>query len=200
MHVTTTRTAIPKQKLIETAAILVFRQGWNATGINQILTDADVPKGSFYYYFQSKDDLGVALVKFHADDAENIYRETLLNENLSGYDALQNFFAVVIERRRRQGWRWGCPVGSICNEVADTTEKIASEAREALGRFRDAVAVAVRRGQADASITTRRPVEEVSWFVVELWQGAQLCMKAMRSEEPLGRAVDMVNHVLIAPQ
>src|SRR4051812_6995061 len=72
-------TQLSKDKLVETAAALIYRQGWNATGINQILTEAAVPKGSFYYYFESKEDLGVAIVRHHGRRQAQAFAQTLAN-------------------------------------------------------------------------------------------------------------------------
>lgn len=178
----TTQTQLPKSKLVETAADLIYRQGWNATGINQILTEAKVPKGSFYYYFQSKEDLGVAIVKYHADQFQELYKTTLLNANLSGGEAIKKYFEIDLEKHRRHEWRFGCPIGSFSNEVATSTEKITLACREALEEMSRALVVAIERGQKDGSISKRNSPQKLAQDVAATWQGAQLFMKTFRRE------------------
>ncbi len=52
-----------RQQIIETADRLFYRQGYNLTGINQIIEEAGVAKASLYYHFPSKEDLCVAYLK-----------------------------------------------------------------------------------------------------------------------------------------
>lgn len=52
----------PKQRIIDTASLLFHQQGYNSTGINQIISEANVAKASFYQHFRSKDDLCIAFL------------------------------------------------------------------------------------------------------------------------------------------
>lgn len=188
--------SMPKSKLVATAANLVYHQGWNATGINQILNEAKVPKGSFYYYFQSKEDLGVAIIKYHADQHEQTYAATILNETLSGRDALMKYFMDCVERFKSDGPRWGCPVGTFSNEVADTTEKIAEACRDFMTRFVGVVGEAIKRGQADGSVKSSAGSGTLALQISNIWQGALLMMKTLHSSEPLMTGVDLISVLL----
>ena len=46
-----------REKILETASRLFFEQGYNLTGINQIIEEADIARGSLYNHFKSKNDL-----------------------------------------------------------------------------------------------------------------------------------------------
>lgn len=191
-----TQTNMPKAKLIATAANLVYRQGWNATGINQILGEAKVPKGSFYYYFQSKEDLGVAIVKYHIDAFEVLYAQTLLNTSQSGKASLVSFFENSVNNFKELGLRWGCPVGSFSNEVADTTEKIAEACRAYMTRFLDVLQQALARGQGDGSITNKADAALLAQQINNIWQGTLLNMKTLRSDQPLHAGTVLVTMLL----
>ena len=192
-----TQSQLPKLKLVETAAELIYRQGWNATGINQILTEAQVPKGSFYYYFHSKEDLGVAIVKYRGQKLQEAYNKTLLNEQLKGRAALEAFFEWMLAFQRQYEWRLGCPVGSFSNEVAATTEKIAPACREVLSEMIAAMSAAIRRGQRDGSITSAEDPEILGLLVASILQGGLLIMKTIREEAPLRVAFECVSRSLI---
>lgn len=187
---------LPKSKLVETAADLIYRQGWNATGINQILGDAKVPKGSFYYYFQSKEDLGVAIVRHHSQELAECYRRTLLHESLNGRDAIISFLRERIEQQRNDEWRFGCPVGSFANEVAATAEKIAIACREVFVELLSALEVTIRRGQADGSISNIDRASDLAMLISCQMQGANLLAKTILNPEPLELAVRHIDTVL----
>lgn len=188
--------AAPKSKLIETAAALVYRQGWNATGINQILGEAKVPKGSFYYYFHSKEDLGVAIIQHHMKSCEAVIQNTFLNQTLSAREAIESYFTFRKNSLQKENWRWGCPVGSFSNEIVDNTEKIAEACREYFTKFHDALAQAIRRGQSDGIIPSERSADKLAMQISSIWQGSLLCMKTLKSEIPLQTGVDLISQVL----
>jgi TetR/AcrR family transcriptional repressor of nem operon len=187
---------MPKSKLIETAADLVYRQGWNATGINQILGEAKVPKGSFYYYFHSKEELGVAIVKFHAERQAEVFRQTFLNEEMNGRESIEKYFTTELDLFKTDGLKFGCPVGTFSNEVADTIEKIAAACRECFQAFQKAIEQAITRGQKDGSVAASKPANELSMQIQALWQGSLLSMKTMKSELPLQVGYQLIRAIL----
>jgi len=53
-----------REEIIRKGAELIHAQGFNATGLKQILQVAGIPKGSFYFYFKSKEDFGLAIIDY----------------------------------------------------------------------------------------------------------------------------------------
>jgi len=53
-----------RDEIIRKGAQLIHSQGYKATGLQQILDVAGIPKGSFYFYFKSKDDFGAAVIDY----------------------------------------------------------------------------------------------------------------------------------------
>ncbi len=185
-----------KMKLIDVAAALVYRQGWNATGINQILSESRVPKGSFYYYFQSKDDLGAAIVRYHSQRLQDCYRRTLRNAALTGRSGFERFFEEQLVFQRSNEWRYGCPLGSFCNEVAATTEKIAVACREGYQDSITAIADAVDRGQRDGTVVEAADSLALAVAIASAWQGGLLQMKTFQAEEPLRHSLAWIERGL----
>jgi TetR/AcrR family transcriptional repressor of nem operon len=56
-----------KTRLLRTGARIVHQKGFNDAGLQEILEEAQVPKGSFYFYFKSKEDFGLQLIDYYAD-------------------------------------------------------------------------------------------------------------------------------------
>lgn len=187
---------LPKVKLIETAARLVHQQGWNATGINQILGEAKVPKGSFYYYFQSKDDLGVAILRYQVERLEEKFQESLLDTSLNSVDAFERFLKNQYEYYETEGWRWGCPVGSFANEVADSSDKLIEECRECDRRFRAILEERIVRGQREGLIQETISPEKLAEQFLVAFQGSLLRMKMKRSGEPLKFGFTLIREML----
>ena len=66
-----------RQRLIECAAELFWKNGYSATGISEILKQTDLPKGSFYFYFKSKDDLATAVTEYYQQSCWNNFKIVL---------------------------------------------------------------------------------------------------------------------------
>jgi AcrR family transcriptional regulator len=75
-----------RDQIIATATRLFLSQGYNQTGINQIIEEAKVAKASLYYHFPSKEDLGVAYIKRRSE---------------SWYAGLDNFLKGIREAKER---------------------------------------------------------------------------------------------------
>ena len=56
-----------KDNILEKGLSLFEAKGYNATGIQEIADAAEIPKGSFYNYFSSKEDFGVAVINFYTE-------------------------------------------------------------------------------------------------------------------------------------
>jgi TetR/AcrR family transcriptional repressor of nem operon len=188
---------LSKDGIIRVAAELVARQGWNATGINQILTESETPKGSFYYYFQSKDELGVAIVRHHGEVFRERRHQTMLNGAFSGAEGIRRYFTGEFELQRANGWRYGCPVGSLANETAQTIPKISQACRDVMRQLEEDLEKTIARGQKDGSVRNLRDSRSIAGMALAAWQGALLQMKLLESEAPLVAALGWFFETLI---
>ena len=75
-----------REKIINTAWKLFYEKGFGETTINDILREADISKGTFYYYFRSKDDLLGTLSEILDREYERLEGEE--PEGLSCFDKL----------------------------------------------------------------------------------------------------------------
>ena len=67
-----------RDRIIETGAEIIHRKGFNHTGIQEILTAAGVPKGSFYNYFKSKDEFGLEVIDYFSAHFKRIAKENCI--------------------------------------------------------------------------------------------------------------------------
>ncbi|MCF2221305.1 TetR/AcrR family transcriptional regulator [Chryseobacterium sp. PS-8] len=114
----------PKERIIETTFELFAKQGYNSTGINQIIAEAKVAKASFYQYFKSKEDLCVEFLNVRHD-----YWFGELNKFVSGKKDVKSkliaSFDFLIEMNRKENFR-GCSFLNILSEIPTDNLKILS--------------------------------------------------------------------------
>lgn len=117
--------ATAKSKMISTARGLMLTKGYSSTSVDDIISTAGVSKGSFYYCFKSKEELGAAV-------AEEYFEEGLAVIGIGHYheitDPLERAFAFVdhIEEASPSLWNHGCMLGSFAIDLSGTHPAIAA--------------------------------------------------------------------------
>ena len=118
----------PKDRILETASRLFYTQGYNATGINQILEEAKVAKASLYKHYGSKDDLGVAYVMASRENWFNALNAFIANKKQPIEKLLACF--DFLERNLVQNDFKGC---RFINLLAEVSEQNATMRKEIVG-------------------------------------------------------------------
>jgi len=184
-----------KNDILEAGARLIHGQGFNRTGLKEILEAAGVPKGSFYFYFKSKEEFGLALIE-HFSQATSQARQALADQSLPPLARLARFFALARERFAAGGCGAGCPIGNLAQEMSDLSPAM----RQALSRSLAAMAGSLAKVLAEAvelgEIQDVDPARTAA-FILDAWEGALLRMKTEKSVEPLLRFEDVVFNRLL---
>lgn len=114
----------PKERILETASNLFHQQGYNSTGINQIIGEAAVAKASFYHHFKSKDDLCIAFLS-----ARHEYWFSELNafcsKSTGTKQRLLAAFDFIIYMNEKEDFR-GCSFLNILSEISKDQASILS--------------------------------------------------------------------------
>ena len=112
----------PRERLITTATALFHQQGYNSTGINQIISEANVAKASFYQHFKSKDDLCVAFLNTRHDYwfAELM---AFVSKSKSTKKRVLNAFDFIIHMNEKEDFR-GCSFLNILSEISKEQDAI----------------------------------------------------------------------------
>jgi TetR/AcrR family transcriptional repressor of nem operon len=166
-----------------TAAVALFHEfGYNGTSVQDIVRKADVPKGSFYNYFKSKEELAIA-----ASDVFYPYALALLDlENTSSpVGRLREYFRLTLKEMQRYEYVRGCLVGNFASEITNATpvlkKRITGHLDEATRRIAAVVSQAQEIGEIDPGVSTM----DVSRFILNSLYGAIFRSKTDRTERPM---------------
>ncbi|WP_426478233.1 TetR/AcrR family transcriptional regulator [Chryseobacterium sp. CBSDS_008] len=125
----------PRERIVSTAMVLFHRQGYNNTGINQIIEEADVSKASFYQHFRSKDDLCIEFLNKRYDYwASELEKFTSSAETVS--EKILKSFDFLIDINKREDFR-GCSFLNILSEIPAGKEKIHQVIRDHKNKLRE---------------------------------------------------------------
>jgi AcrR family transcriptional regulator len=162
------RTSDARNRILDTAATLIEQRGYSALGVAEICASAGVPKGSFYYFFESKQALALTVIDEHWATQRRQWEELLG----SGHDALRrlrDLFEATEEVQRagqqRAGLVAGCLFGNLALELSNQAEEIRLRLQEIfevqVDLIERTVAEAKERGQAGPSVDTREAARSI---------------------------------------
>jgi TetR/AcrR family transcriptional regulator, transcriptional repressor for nem operon len=174
-----------RQTLLEVGTRYLWEHGYHHSGLNDILGEAQVPKGSFYYYFNSKEDFGLQSLDFFASNLLEGLRSFLEDEAFPPLERLRRYFETSAEDLEAFGFRQGCLIGNFGQEMSDQNERIRQKVDELLSLWSSAIADCLRQAQAQNELREDFDVHELADFCLNSWQGAILRMKVVKTTAPL---------------
>ena len=107
-----------RDTLIACGARLIHQQGFHSTGIQEILAAAGVPKGSFYHFFKSKEEFGLAVIDHLSAKLLERVEAVLAPGQGSPMTRLRALFGLIQARYQEEGCGPGCPLGNLVQEMA----------------------------------------------------------------------------------
>lgn len=159
--------------------------GFSATGIDAILRQVGVPKGSFYHYFDSKEAFGSAVIAAYAEYFARKLDRVLCDQNREPLDRIAVFVDSAAQGMARFDFRRGCLVGNLGQEMASLPAAFRTQLEAVLqdweARMTRCLKAAQQAGQIAADIDCAR----MAAFFWTGWEGAVLRAKLVRSATPL---------------
>jgi len=182
-----TRTA-----LLQVGMEIMMEQGYTNTGIQEVLNALNVPKGSFYHYFDSKESFAVAIIHyFDTGYAANLLR-TLRNPQRTPIERLQDHCESLKATLASQDCRKGCFIGNLCQEMADQSEVLRKELSKVMNKWRDMFAACIEEGQKSGEIKANRSAHDLAEFYSSGWSGAMMRAKTVKNTESLDVFIDLM--------
>ena len=174
-----------RDALLEAGRRIFLERGYNHSGIETILHAAGVPKGSFYHYFENKEDFGLQVLDQFVERFTSEIDRHLNDPNLSPLERLRRLSLSTCERLESQQCRNGCLVGNLSQEMADQNEVFRVKLEEIFMDWGERFALCIRQAQAVGEISEHIDSRELADFWLNAWQGSILRAKTLRSTAPL---------------
>ncbi|WP_186301565.1 acrylate utilization transcriptional regulator AcuR [Denitromonas halophila] len=174
-----------KDVLCRAGLAALTQKGFSATGIEEILKTAGVPKGSFYNFFSSKEAFGTELVRQYADNFARKLDRYFLDDSLSPLARLQAFCADAEASMARYGFRRGCLIGNLGQEMEALPEAFRAQLVDVLLDWEARTAACIEAAKVAGEISPRIDAAQWAAFFWIGWEGAVLRAKLERRGEPL---------------
>ena len=187
-----------KTLLLESGIEIMLEKGYNNTGIMEVLKRTGVPKGSFYHYFESKEDFGLKIIDHFADAHKEKLDKTLGDRSLTPLARLKAFCRFGISNFQSLNCRKGCLLGNLSQEMSDQSEVFRKRLFEIQAQQHQRFADCVSEGQQLGEISKKYNCQDLAELFLSTWCGAFLRAKTAKTIEPL-HAVERIlfEHILL---
>ena len=184
--------------LLDKGIELLWSRGYNATSVNDIVKAAKIPKGSFYFYFDSKEDFTVKALEKYFDEQFPPLLAVLQDMSVSPKQRVLNFYEFRTKMLMEEmHCKQGCMGCNMANEMAEHSEAIrniiAAKGEMIKTYISDAIAAAQESGELKNTMDPRNLTE----FIEDAGKGAMTTMKEMNDAYPITNFMQMIKSVLL---
>ena len=182
--------------ILATGQTIMIRKGFSAVGLTEILKDAGVPKGSFYHYFASKDAFGEAMLAAYFDEYLAEMDALVARPGLTGAERLIAYFAAWRDNQGAFDCQGRCLAVKLGAEVADLSEPMRLTLKTGTAAIMARMTRMVGDGVADGSVGVTGAAEDVAASLYQLWLGASVMAKIVRTHAPFDTALRSTRQLL----
>ena len=183
-----------RERIVKTAAELIFDQGIDRTTIDDVRTAANVSSSQLYHYFDDKPALVRAVIEYQADTIVGGQEHFDLS-SLRGWRDWREF---VVGHGRSLNCRGGCPIGSLGSQVSETEP----DAREAVAagfkRWEGTIRTGLRKMHQLGRLAPEADPDQLALATLAALQGGLLLAQIERDTKPLEAALDAMMALIVS--
>ncbi len=189
---------IKADALIEKGMMLLWSKGYNATSVNDIVKEAGVPKGSFYFYFESKEDFAVKSIEKYFDMQFPPALEILQNKSVSPRQRVIDFYEFRSKVLKEEfDCKMGCMGCNLANEMAEHNEAIRNAINAKTEMVKTYITEVIEEAQNLGEMDSKIEASDLVAFMEDAGKGAMVSMKEMDSAYPIDNFTNMVRMILL---
>ena len=186
-----------RDHLLQIGLRQIRAMGYASTGLKEILDEADVPKGSFYHHFASKEAFAKEVLELYVRGENERAGKILRDGKAAPLKRLRRYFEELISVYGPTAKISGCLIGNLSLEMADHSDSIQSLLHEAFSIWQAGIASVLQEAIDRGDLARSNKPQELASFLLNSYEGALLRSKADRSYEPLENFLHFVFNVLL---
>ncbi|WP_417349457.1 TetR family transcriptional regulator C-terminal domain-containing protein [Ferrimonas sp.] len=186
-----------RQPLLEAGISLLSEQGYHGTGLKQILDRVKIPKGSFYHYFDSKEQFAAEVISHYIDQyLQQLKQATDLPER-APMDRLLAAIDMSLARLEQEGMTKGCMLGNLTAEIGGQSELCTQVMLQGWTLWQGWLTQQFEEAQQRKEVRQDLTAEQMARLFWDRWQGGLLHVKLKGSTEELRNDMELMLKVIL---
>jgi TetR/AcrR family transcriptional regulator, transcriptional repressor for nem operon len=181
-----------RDDIIRVGLEILGEKGFNSCGIDAVLKTAKVPKGSFYYYFPSKEEFGLAVLDLFAVQAKAHAESYLRDKTLSPMARLKHYLQNVAADIERDACAKGCFLGNMTQEMAGQNDRFRMKLNEIWDGWKRIIADCLREAKAAKELKKDADADLLAEFIIIGLEGGMLRAKVSKTALPMKDMADIL--------
>ncbi|CAO1667414.1 MULTISPECIES: TetR/AcrR family transcriptional regulator [Salinicola] len=186
-----------KTQILDIAQSTMGSRGFSAVGLNEILKAAQVPKGSFYHYFESKEAFGVALLeRYFSRYLAELDELLATRDESSSVSRLMRYWQRWVDTQTGHDLQSRCLVVKLGAEVSDLSDSMRQVLENGTDRIIERLTRELTRARQNGEITADDDDGELAASLYQMWLGASMLAKVTQDDRPLQSALSTTRRLL----
>lgn len=178
-----------QQRLLEQGMAMLLKRGYNDLGVAALLEATQIPKGSFYHHFSSKEDFALQVIDLYMTEVHKGLDHFLGDRSVPPLKRVRGFFEGTVQKYRGEGYL-GCLLGGLGQELSGVSENFRRKVEECFNAIAARIAVVLQEAIDDGDLAKGTDPQKMAELLVNCWEGAALRMRLRRDPAPLMEMLD----------
>ena len=177
------------QRLLEQGMAMLLKRGYNDLGVAALLEATQIPKGSFYHHFSSKEDFALQVIDLYMTEVHKGLDHYLGDKSVPPLKRVRGFFEGTVQKYRGEGYL-GCLLGGLGQELSGVSENFRRKVEECFNAIAGRIAVVLQEAIDAGDLAKGTDPQKMAELLVNCWEGAALRMRLRRDPAPLMEMLD----------
>lgn len=174
-----------KTKIIDAGIEAMINKSYNSVGLNEILKSVNVPKGSFYHYFKSKEDLGVSIIEKMSEDRRSYLLQHFKNKEVAPKERLREFFNAQKSCLLESDYKRKCLMAKLALEIGCLSSPMRGAIKIGMDELRTLTSYCIQEAQEKGEVTKDISADLLADYVLSSWEGVMVKAQASHDVRPL---------------
>lgn len=171
-----------REKIVQAGLEQFHRVGFNGSSVEDITDLAEVPKGSFYNHFKSKEELAVEVIGRYIEQGPHAMLDDTAAPPLK---RLRAYFSALGQEFVGSGYKRGCLLGNFSSELADHSGAVRRRLETAFDNWLKRIANVIREAQRAGEVDSKLKPEQLAGALLSAWEGALLRARVAADPAPV---------------
>jgi TetR/AcrR family transcriptional repressor of nem operon len=176
-----------RNRLLTDGGRVIHNLGFNGSGVQDITVAADVPKGSFYSYFDSKEAFAAEVLQAYWASIEHRHGKILFDARIKPLERIEKLFEMLVEDHMAQGFKLGCLIGNFSLELSNVSGEVRTALEGVLARWEGMIVACLEEARIRREVVMDCDSAQLAAVIVEAWEGAVLRSKVERNGDACRR-------------